>query len=576
MVPSGRHLEAALPRVAWTKLHNRFWWPILVCGPLLPSEETSHSHFNPQERLDLLVYEFGFHVCATVDLANVKSWGCRKHLKYIHGQSKLYRSHMLGLFAQAMREDFLATQFQLSHATRSHGEKTTDTLERQENRRPSSSSPHSVFVTEGCVGVGDVIVSVEEFAPGAHPTLVGERLYAIRCCRPPPCNEATEVKRRVPLRYAAAKGHAKEGRLAEDEEEGVVLGFQSEDEEEEGSGHDDSDYDEPDLPEDTMSGCEAMGCNNTALEGVASHDSKKEPTPVTKMTNDRRGGGRECRKEDAEQSRWKRLLPFERDEKEKGVMWRIAATGAISKEDERFLEHCEDERAKEREAREKRKCHVVNIARKQSVSMDFEDESGEDEDDTGDKDDSGDDVEVDEDNIDGDDDSSDDEVVNSDDEDDNSDDADAPLRKDTSDSYDDDAPLKPFRRKRATTSQSPKSKRRVRCQVEGCMKHASRGPNCPAHGGGYKCTFEGCSNRGLTGRFCSRHRPATRCKVDGCTKQRKRAGLCHAHGVGYLCVFEGCTKNRQKDKFCLAHSHEGCSNINASQDAGLCSDHEKA
>ena len=108
-----------------------------------------------------------------------------------------------------------------------------------------------------------------------------------------------------------------------------------------------------------------------------------------------------------------------------------------------------------------------------------------------------------------------------------------------------------------------------RCIHEGCDKSAARGGTamCKAHGGGKRCTHEGCvkSAQGGTA-MCKRHGGGKRCTHEGCDKSaRGGTAMCMRHGGGKRCSHEGCDKSAQgRTAMCKGHgggkqcTHEGC------------------
>ena len=80
--------------------------------------------------------------------------------------------------------------------------------------------------------------------------------------------------------------------------------------------------------------------------------------------------------------------------------------------------------------------------------------------------------------------------------------------------------------------------RRVVCcmVVQGMQTHApglsAGGGLCVAHGGGRRCTVEGCDKLDKGGGTCRAHGGARRCQVDGCNKLDK--GVPHITGPSAL------------------------------------------
>ena len=81
---------------------------------------------------------------------------------------------------------------------------------------------------------------------------------------------------------------------------------------------------------------------------------------------------------------------------------------------------------------------------------------------------------------------------------------------------------------------------------------------CSAHGGGRRCTFDGC-NIGAQGKtaFCSAHGGGGRCTFDGCNiGAQGGTAFCSAHGGGHRCSYPDCQSGaRSKDiGLCATHS----------------------
>lgn len=98
-------------------------------------------------------------------------------------------------------------------------------------------------------------------------------------------------------------------------------------------------------------------------------------------------------------------------------------------------------------------------------------------------------------------------------------------------------------------------------------------PFCKGHGGGKRCTSEGCTKSVHGGTlFCVSHGGGKRCGMDGCTKSaRGRTSFCVRHGGGKRCKYEGCTKSAQgSTDFCKAHGGgKRCSWGQVSSDFGV-------
>jgi hypothetical protein len=86
------------------------------------------------------------------------------------------------------------------------------------------------------------------------------------------------------------------------------------------------------------------------------------------------------------------------------------------------------------------------------------------------------------------------------------------------------------------------------CSEPDCDKPAASGGilnKCIAHGGGTRCSVEGCAKFAQTGGKCIAHGGGTRCSVEGCAKVAKTGGKCIAHGGGKRCSVEGCAKSAE-------------------------------
>jgi hypothetical protein len=96
-----------------------------------------------------------------------------------------------------------------------------------------------------------------------------------------------------------------------------------------------------------------------------------------------------------------------------------------------------------------------------------------------------------------------------------------------------------------------------RCTEEGCTKSAvGRTDKCIEHGGGKRCTEEGCTKSARGGSDkCIEHGGGKLCIVEGCTKSaRGRTDKCVEHGGGKRCTEEGCTKSaRERSDKCIEH-----------------------
>ena len=72
---------------------------------------------------------------------------------------------------------------------------------------------------------------------------------------------------------------------------------------------------------------------------------------------------------------------------------------------------------------------------------------------------------------------------------------------------------------------------RVRlCTEVNCQKQAIKGGIsglCKNHGGGQRCTYDGCEKSSQSGGLCRRHGGGKSCSFEGCTSGPQRDGLCH-------------------------------------------------
>ena len=133
---------------------------------------------------------------------------------------------------------------------------------------------------------------------------------------------------------------------------------------------------------------------------------------------------------------------------------------------------------------------------------------------------------------------------------------------------------------------------RLKCIVEGCTKLASRKGiskmNCIAHGGGKRCSEEGCNRTaartggGEKAQFCLLHGGGRRCSTEGCEKLAvSPTQMCKAHGGGKRCTYEGCTRSARWPKdVCISHggglrcATDGCGKL-AKAKGGLCIAHSR-
>ncbi|XP_058203115.1 probable WRKY transcription factor 19, partial [Rhododendron vialii] len=105
---------------------------------------------------------------------------------------------------------------------------------------------------------------------------------------------------------------------------------------------------------------------------------------------------------------------------------------------------------------------------------------------------------------------------------------------------------------------------------------------CIAHGGGRRCSQEGCGRaaRGKTG-LCIRHGGGMRCQKENCTKSAEGlSGLCISHGGGRRCQHPECAKGAQgSTMFCKAHGggkrckFEGGCTKGAEESTPFCKEH---
>lgn len=117
--------------------------------------------------------------------------------------------------------------------------------------------------------------------------------------------------------------------------------------------------------------------------------------------------------------------------------------------------------------------------------------------------------------------------------------------------------------------------------MDGCSKCAQGSTKfCIAHGGGRRCTFEGCTKGARDKFYCAAHGGGRRCATDGCTKSAVGGtNLCTFHGGGKKCQFEGCAKSAQSPtQFCVRHGGgkkcviKGCQKV-ARGRTSLCASH---
>ena len=92
-------------------------------------------------------------------------------------------------------------------------------------------------------------------------------------------------------------------------------------------------------------------------------------------------------------------------------------------------------------------------------------------------------------------------------------------------------------------SKRGRSKRGVDCEFEGCSKRARSGFRfCVAHGGGKRCSVEGCTNGVQSRGLCIKHGGGKRCQTTGCDNSAKiPSKYCMScQGGGERCMTPGC------------------------------------
>ena len=89
---------------------------------------------------------------------------------------------------------------------------------------------------------------------------------------------------------------------------------------------------------------------------------------------------------------------------------------------------------------------------------------------------------------------------------------------------------------------------------------------CVKHGGGFRCSVEGCSRSAIGGgsgeRKCGQHGGGKRCEQQGCPKlavadNNGNSKFCTAHGGGKRCRYPGCNNSalkRTNRTLCLSHA----------------------
>jgi hypothetical protein len=105
----------------------------------------------------------------------------------------------------------------------------------------------------------------------------------------------------------------------------------------------------------------------------------------------------------------------------------------------------------------------------------------------------------------------------------------------------------------------------------GCTKKVAQGSTtgrrfCVAHGGGRRCTFQGCDKAARDKYFCAAHGGGKRCCVEGCNKSAVGGSAqCTRHGGGKRCKAQGCDKSAMSGtNFCVKHGGgKKCSHVDA-------------
>lgn len=95
-----------------------------------------------------------------------------------------------------------------------------------------------------------------------------------------------------------------------------------------------------------------------------------------------------------------------------------------------------------------------------------------------------------------------------------------------------------------------------KCAHLDCQKFRQSGTSfCIAHGGGRRCTFEGCTRAARGAKFCAAHGGGKRCIADGCTRSCVgKSGMCISHGGGKRCKSSNCPRSAQSPSdFCVRH-----------------------
>uniref|UniRef100_H3HDV8 WRKY19-like zinc finger domain-containing protein n=1 Tax=Phytophthora ramorum TaxID=164328 RepID=H3HDV8_PHYRM len=94
-----------------------------------------------------------------------------------------------------------------------------------------------------------------------------------------------------------------------------------------------------------------------------------------------------------------------------------------------------------------------------------------------------------------------------------------------------------------------------RCTAEGCTARAKHFGRCWRHGGSVECKAPECCNRAKSRGFCWSHGGGTKCKTGACEKIAISNGLCWAHGGGKRCIVPGCRKQAYERTCNYCNSH---------------------
>ncbi|CCI45115.1 unnamed protein product [Albugo candida] len=87
------------------------------------------------------------------------------------------------------------------------------------------------------------------------------------------------------------------------------------------------------------------------------------------------------------------------------------------------------------------------------------------------------------------------------------------------------------------------------------VAHAKTGGFCIAHGGGKRCSVEGCKSSAQRIGLCKAHGGGRKCNEANCHNSAVSRGKCIAHGGGKRCATEGCNTTARKGGFCFAHGN---------------------